>query len=227
MGVRWHSWAWARRECVRVRAGSIQQVMAHLYRRLSALSARATRVWLCARDVTPGVAAKREIVRERRRSKIPDLAINNKKATPDRMVPVATACRALQPRASVDKRRKFMASQACTSIALYFKCGQFGGGRTPRHVGGVVGSVRADALTRRRRTSRYTCGWARAAVWCAQTRPQPLQVSRRAPFHSLAHHSTRFFPSVPLPPPTEPYVCPHVRARSRMADNMCGDDAAA
>ena len=113
MGVRWHSWAWARRECVRVRAGSIQQVMAHLYRRLSALSARATRVWLCARDVTPGVAAKREIVRERRRSKIPDLAINNKKATPDRMVPVATACRALQPRASVDKRRKFMASQAC------------------------------------------------------------------------------------------------------------------
>ena len=87
--------------------------------------------------------------------------------------------------------------------------------------------MRADALTRRRRTSRYTCGWARAAVWCAQTRPQPLQVSRRAPFHSLAHHSTRFFPSVPLPPPTEPYVCPHVRARSRMADNMCGDDAAA
>ena len=87
--------------------------------------------------------------------------------------------------------------------------------------------MRADALTRRRRTSRYTCGWARAAVWCAQTRPQPLQVSRRAPFHSLAHHSTRFFPSVPLPPPTEPYVCPHVRARSWMADNISGDDAAA
>ena len=98
---------------MRVRAGSIQEVMAHQYRRRSALSAPATRVWLCARDVTPGVAAKREIVRERRRSKIPDLAINNKKATPDRMVPVATACRALQPRVSVDKRRSFIASQAC------------------------------------------------------------------------------------------------------------------